>query len=622
MYFYMFYHDCKHFAGCYQNKIALTFLVYNNSQIKSSIHFKCCILNTSNFELLLIYHFHQNTTIRGCYTCYNSDKYPIECHMKSFFKLSIILLFNVFFLQKTFAAKELETLIKTQPLIILNYAPSDTGYNSTSFHIKYYNNSNKTIKYITSKFIGYDAVGGSIKEFNTAIKASKGIGPIKPFQEAEYIKNNAWFTDIVQFAKVVSITIEYMDGTIKNIANPSSITLSDAGYAKLQENEDNENHIKSLRCNMKYYYLNYDYMKNHRGQKIIKIGHVAPLTGGISFLGVDNENGACLAIEEINKNGLEINGEQIALELRTEDDGGNPREAVIAAKKLVNDGVVAVVGHLNSGASISASTIYNNANIVQISPSSTNPEYTAQGFKSTYRLIASDDKQGVALAEYATKILHAKTVAIVDDATAYGKGLADEFKKTAKENGAKILAHEETNDKAIDFKSILTKIKNKGPDIIMFSGMDATGGIFVKQADKLGIKSKILSGDGLCTDSIVKLAGNASSNIICSEPGVPFSKMEKVNEFNDKYKKRFGLDAQVYSPFTYDAIYVIVDAMKRANSTNADKILEQMPNTNLKGIIGNISFNSKGDMKDGVVTIYSYINKTKTVLDTVIINNK
>ena len=353
------------------------------------------------------------------------------------------------------------------------------------------------------------------------------------------------------------------------------------------------------------------------GETVVKIGHAAPLTGGIAHLGKDNENGARLAVEEANKDGLTIDGKKIKLELVGEDDAGDPKTGTAVAQKLVDEHVVAVVGHLNSGVSIPASKIYSDAGIVQISPSSTNPDYTKQGFKTTYRVVATDAQQGPALANYAAKTLGAKTVAIVDDATAYGKGLADEFEKTAKAGGVNVVAREATNDKATDFKAILTKIKGKKPDVIMYGGMDATGGPFAKQAKELGITAKIVGGDGVCTDKVAELAGDAIDNIVCSEAGLALSKMEKGADFEKKYQARFNTPVQIYAPFTYDAVNVIIDAMKRANSTDPAKILAAMPATNYNGVIGNIAFDAKGDLKEGSITLYNYKDKKKSVLDVV-----
>ncbi|GAB3627788.1 branched-chain amino acid ABC transporter substrate-binding protein [Pandoraea terrae] len=350
---------------------------------------------------------------------------------------------------------------------------------------------------------------------------------------------------------------------------------------------------------------------------VVKIGHVAPLTGQIAHLGKDNENGARLAVEEANKAGIKIDGKSVKFELVAEDDAADPKTGTQVAQKLVDEKVVAVVGHLNSGTTIPASKIYSDAGIVQISPSATNPAYTLQGFKTAYRVVATDAQQGPALANYASKSLSAKSVAIVDDATAYGKGLADEFEKTAKANGMKVLSHDATNDKATDFRAILTKIKGERPDIIMYGGMDATGGPFAKQSKELGINAKLLAGDGVCTDKVAELAGDAVDNIVCSEAGMALSKMEQGADFGKRYEERFHQPIQIYAPFTYDAVNVIIDAMKRANSTDPAKILAAMPATDYKGIIGHIAFDSKGDMKEPVITLYNYKDKKKSVLDVV-----
>ncbi len=349
----------------------------------------------------------------------------------------------------------------------------------------------------------------------------------------------------------------------------------------------------------------------------VKIGHVAPLTGGSAQQGKDNENGARLAIEEINAKGLVIGGQKVTLELDPQDDAGDPRTATQVAQKLVDDKVVAVVGHETSGTSIPASKIYSDAGIVQISPSATNPTYTLQGFKTTYRVVATDAQQGPALANYAAKTMKLKSVAIVDDSTAYGQGLANEFEKTAKSLGLNVLSHDATNDKAVDFRAILTKIKGENPDAIMFGGMDATGGPFAKQAKQLGLRARILAGDGVCTSSISALAGNGTDNIVCSEAGMGLEKMDGGAAFEAKYEKRFGQHIQLYAPYTYDSVYIIVDAMKRANSTDPAKILAAMPSTDHKGVIGETTFDAKGDLKHGVISLYGYKDGKKELLDVV-----
>jgi branched-chain amino acid transport system substrate-binding protein len=347
----------------------------------------------------------------------------------------------------------------------------------------------------------------------------------------------------------------------------------------------------------------------------VKIGHVAPLTGPIAHLGKDNENGARLAIEEINKSGLTIDGKKVVLTLVPEDDAEDPKTATQVAQKLVDAKVVGVVGHLNSGTSIPASKIYSDAGITQVSPSATNPDYTKQGYKTTYRLVATDAQQGPALANYVINTLKAKTVAIIDDSTQYGKGLADEFEKTIKAAGVKVVTREASNNKATDFKAILTKVKGSKPDVIMYGGMDATGGPLTKQAAELGIKAKVVGGDGMCTEKLAELAGDAVINVTCSEAGMALSKMAQGADFQKRYKERFNTDVQIYAPFTYDAVYVLVDSMKRANSADPAKILAVMPDTKMNGLVGNIAFDNKGDMKEGVITIYDFKGGKKSVLD-------
>ena len=349
----------------------------------------------------------------------------------------------------------------------------------------------------------------------------------------------------------------------------------------------------------------------------VKIGHVAPLTGPIAHLGKDNENGARLALEEINKAGLTIDGKKVVLTLVPEDDAEDPKTATQVAQKLVDAKVVGVVGHLNSGTSIPASRIYSDAGITQVSPSATNPDYTKQGFKTTYRLVATDAQQGPALANYVANTLKAKTVAIIDDSTQYGKGLADEFEKTVKAAGIKVVTREASNNKATDFKAILTKIKGSKPDVIMYGGMDATGGPLTKQAAELGIKAKVVGGDGMCTEKLAELAGEAVVNVTCSEAGMALSKMAQGADFQKRYKERFNADVQIYAPFTYDAVYVLVDSMKRSNSTDPARILAAMPDTKMQGLVGNIAFDNKGDMKEGVITLYDFKDKKKTVLDVI-----
>ncbi len=338
---------------------------------------------------------------------------------------------------------------------------------------------------------------------------------------------------------------------------------------------------------------------------VVKIGHVAPMTGPQAHLGKDNESGARLAIEDLNAQGLEIGGAKIKFELVAEDDQADPKQGTIVAQKLVDAKVNGVVGHLNSGTTIPASKLYFDAGLPQVSPSATNPKYTQQGFNTAFRVMANDVQQGKILGEFAAK-QGAKSVAIIDDRTAYGQGLADEFRKAAEAAGLKVVANEYTTDKATDFKAILTKIKSKKPDLVFYGGMDAQGGPLVKQAKDLGLKAKFLGGDGVCTPEYMKLGGPAADGEYCSLPGMPLEQLAKGPEFKQKFTGKFGYEIQLYAPNVYDAVMVIADSMKRANSVEPAKYLPEVGKTNFEGVSGKIEFDAYGDLKGGAITIYQY----------------
>ncbi len=345
-------------------------------------------------------------------------------------------------------------------------------------------------------------------------------------------------------------------------------------------------------------------------EQVVKIGHAAPLSGAIAHLGKDNEYGARLAIEELNAKGVSINGKKVKFELVAEDDASDPKQGTAAAQKLVDAKVSGVIGHLNSGTTIPASKIYNDAGIPQISPSATNPKYTRQGFKTAFRLVADDVHLGGLLGRYAVKDLKGKSIAVIDDRTAYGQGVAEEFEKAVKAVGGNLVAHEFTTDKATDFMPILTTLKGKKPDIIFFGGMDAVGGPMLKQMKSLGITAKFMGGDGICTTELVKLAGDAMADgqVVCAEAGGVDGALKKgVDDFGVKFKKRFNDDVKLYSPYVYDAVYVMVDAMQRAKSTEPAKYLPELAKTTgFKGVTGTISFDAKGDIKNGALTLYTF----------------
>ena len=361
---------------------------------------------------------------------------------------------------------------------------------------------------------------------------------------------------------------------------------------------------------------------NASAQEVVKIGHVAPISGASAHLGKDNENGAKMAIEELNAKGFMINGKKVTLQLLTEDDAADPKQGTAVAQKLVDAHVNGVIGHLNSGTTVPASRIYNDAGIPQISPSATTPQYTKQGFKGAFRVVANDNKLGGTLGRYAVDKLGAKSIAVIDDRTAYGQGVADEFVKGAKAKlpGVKIVGKEFTNANATDFTAILTSIKAKKPDLIFFGGMDSVGGPMLKQMKALGINAKFMGGDGVCTEALARLAGDGigEGNVTCAEAGGVSGAQEKVmTDFVARYKKKYNTDVQIYAPYVYDAVMVMATAMQNAKSADPAKYLPELKKIKYQGVTGTIMFDPVGDIKDGSLTLFTYKGGKKTKMEVV-----
>lgn len=353
-------------------------------------------------------------------------------------------------------------------------------------------------------------------------------------------------------------------------------------------------------------------------EQVVKIGHVAPVSGAQAHYGKDNENGARMAIEELNAQGVTIGGKKIKFELVAEDDAADPKQGTAAAQKLCDAKVAGVVGHLNSGTTIPASKVYNDCGIPHVTGAATNPNLTKPGYKTTFRIIANDNALGAGLAFYAADTLKLKTVAIVDDRTAYGQGVADVFKKTAAAKGMKVVDEQFTTDKATDFMAILTAIKSKNPDAIFFGGMDPQAGPMLRQMEQLGMGNvKYFGGDGVCTSEIAKLAAGAKTlaNVVCAEGGSSLDKMPGGKAWKAKYDAKYPNQFQVYSPYTYDATFLLVDAMKRANSWDPKVYTPELLKANFKGVTSTIQFEPNGEMKNPAITLYVYKDGKKTPLN-------
>jgi branched-chain amino acid transport system substrate-binding protein len=343
---------------------------------------------------------------------------------------------------------------------------------------------------------------------------------------------------------------------------------------------------------------------------VVKLGHVGPTSGGIAHLGKDNEMGARMAIDELNAKGVTIGGKKVKFELLAEDDAGDPKQGTAVAQKLADAKVQGVIGHLNSGTSIPASKVYSDAGIPQISPSATNPKFTRNGYKTTFRVVADDVHLGGTLGRYAVKELKGKSIAVIDDRTAYGQGVAEEFEKAVKASGGTIAERQFTTDKATDFTAILTAVKSKKPDVVFYGGMDAVAGPMIRQMKQLGINAKFMGGDGICSGELPKLAAGAMADgqVICAEAGGVEGKQKVgMEKFKADFKKKFNTDVQIYAPYVYDAVNVMVAAMVKAGSSDPKVYLPVLAKTSgHKGVTGDISFDEKGDIKNGALTLFTY----------------
>ncbi|HTS23827.1 MAG TPA: branched-chain amino acid ABC transporter substrate-binding protein [Casimicrobiaceae bacterium] len=344
-----------------------------------------------------------------------------------------------------------------------------------------------------------------------------------------------------------------------------------------------------------------------QAQEVVKIGFASPLTGPQANYGKDNQNGAQLAIDELNARGTTIGGKAVKFQLQSEDDQADPKQGPLIAQKLVDAKVAGVVGHFNSGVTIPASRIYNEAGIPELSVS-TNVKYTHQGFRTAFRLMADDDKQGTALGNYAVKNLKLKRLAVIDDATAYGQGLADSFDAAVKASGGQVVKHEHTNDKAVDFNALLTSIKATKPDAIFFGGYDAQAGPMARQMKLLGMNIPLMGGETMNSTKFIELAGPAAEGCIASTPGAALESRPGGKDFAARYKSRFNQDPGLYTPYFYDGVMLIAAAMKAANSTDPAKYLPALAKIRYPGVTADIEFDRNGDLTKGLLTIFEVKN--------------
>ncbi|MGF6852628.1 branched-chain amino acid ABC transporter substrate-binding protein [Paraburkholderia sp. CI3] len=338
--------------------------------------------------------------------------------------------------------------------------------------------------------------------------------------------------------------------------------------------------------------------------QIVKIGFVGPLTGPVARVGKDLQNGAQLAVDEANAKHPMIGGKPVKYVLDVQDDLADPRIAIQVAQKLVDDGVVGVIGHYNSGCSIPASSVYHTANVAMITPGSTNPALTAQGFANVFRTMGHDGVGGVIAGEFAVQQLKAKRIGIIDDRTAFGQGLADAFEKGAKQANGNIVDREFTNDKAVDLRAILTSLKQKNVDLIFFGGLDEQGAMLVKQMRSLGMRAQLFGAGALKSNAFLQIAGNAGEGTRDLEPGPALDKLPSAQEFGKRYKARFNQDVELYAPFAYDAALAMIQAIQDADSLDRARIVAAFPKVNVTGVTGKIAFDPHGDLIKPPYTLF------------------
>ncbi|HTK02426.1 MAG TPA: branched-chain amino acid ABC transporter substrate-binding protein [Bordetella sp.] len=342
----------------------------------------------------------------------------------------------------------------------------------------------------------------------------------------------------------------------------------------------------------------------HAADTEVKLGYAGPLTGPQAHYGEDMQNGLVLAIEEANKKGIKLGGKTVKFVLISKDDQADPRTAVTVAQQLVDEDVDGILGHFNSGTTIPASQVYHDAGLPQIAMG-TAPEYTNQGYDNTFRMMTSDTQQGAAVGEFMVKDLHAKKIAIIDDRTAYGQGLADQVEKAVKAAGGQVVRREYTTDKSNDFTSILTNIKAAAPDAIFYGGLDAQSGPMKRQLATLGLAMPFVSGEMTRSDTFLKLAGDAAQGTYASLAGVPLDQMAAGKAFAQAYKARFKEDPGVYAPYAYDGAWNMIIAMEQANSSEPAKYLPVLRKLNRSGATSeHIAYDAKGDLKEVSVTVY------------------
>jgi ABC-type branched-subunit amino acid transport system substrate-binding protein len=340
---------------------------------------------------------------------------------------------------------------------------------------------------------------------------------------------------------------------------------------------------------------------------VVRIGVSGPLSGANAFAGKDNENGVRLAVDELNARKIKAGARTVRFELLSEDDQGDPKAGVNVAQKFADAGVKFVLGPYNSGVAIPAARVYNDAGIL-MSTVGTSPKITQSRYPTVFRIVASDTQVGASMAAYAAKELKIKTVGVIDDRTAFGQGIADEFARQAKASGVSVAGREFTNDKASDFSAILTAFRAKKVDAIFFGGYAPQGAPLARQMKQLGMANvRLLGGDTLCSPEMAKLGGDAvGANVMCAQAGAMLDTQAGGPGFKARYKQRFARDPDVYAPAFYDQTMFIAQAIKNAGAADAASVGKQLHTMSYQGVAGTYGYDAAGNLNKTAVTVYTF----------------
>lgn len=324
----------------------------------------------------------------------------------------------------------------------------------------------------------------------------------------------------------------------------------------------------------------------------IRVGVAGPFTGAQAKIGSDMAQGSELAIEEWNAKGGVLGKKIVAVR---GDDEATPKQATAVAQDLAAKKVVGVIGHFNSGCTIPASEVYNDKNVIVITPASTNPKVTDRGYPGVFRVCGRDDQQGSIAAMFALNELKAKKVAILHDKTTYGQGLADEFRKALKAKGVDDVYYGGVPKEELDFRAVISKIKAANPDLWFWGGIYDQGGPLLKQAKQSGLHTPLMSGDGLIDKEFIKTCGKDAEGTYMTFAPDP-KKEPKAASFLAKYQKKYG-EPGPYAIYGYDAVHVLLTAVEKTGSTDFKKISDYIHKNKFESSMGTLEFDAKGDIK-------------------------